>query len=72
MIIKAELLGDNVDNQRLLARGKLIDALSPQGDCESQKQHGFNQDNGKFQVRRNGARHAEMIRIGLSPFSETN
>ena len=72
MIIEAELLGDHVDDQRLLAGRKLIHALCPKWDREAKEQHCLDQDDGKFQMRRDAAPHTQMIRTGMPAFPEPN
>src|SRR5690348_6757147 len=72
MIVEAELLRDHVYQQGLFARWKLIDPFAPQRDREPQQENGLDKDYRKFQVRRNGARHPEIIRIRLSPFPKPN
>ena len=50
MKIKAELLGDDMDKNRIFCRRKFIHAFRPKRDGESQEQNRFDEDYGKFQM----------------------
>src|SRR5438128_12610601 len=64
MKIKAELLGDDVDENRIFCRRKLIHAFRPKRNGKTEQEHGLDQDNGEFQMRGNPTAHTGMISGG--------
>src|SRR5436309_2267631 len=71
MEIPVELLPDGVNENRILVVRKVIHSGRPEGDRESEEQDGFNQNDRKFQMSRNAALHAFVIRDRISAFPET-
>src|SRR4029453_110409 len=72
MVVEAELLRDDVDNQRLFTWRELINALCPKRNSKAEEEHRFDQYDGEFQMRRDTAPHAGVISTRLTPFPETN
>src|SRR5262245_38428830 len=72
MIIETELLRDYVHEQRFVARRKLIHASCPKWNREAKQEHGLDQDDGKFQMRRDAAPHPQMIGPRLPAFPESD
>ena len=74
MKIPAELLANNMDEKRFFAWRELIDALCPKRNGEAEEEHGFDQDNGEFQMRRDAAFHSLVIsnRMPASPEANQN
>src|SRR5439155_7565230 len=70
--IPAKLLANDVDDERFLARRKLIHLLCPERNRKSKQEYGLDQDNREFQMRRDGASYAMVIRSRLPPFPEAN
>ena len=50
MEIPVKLLANGVDQDRILVFGKLIHSFRPKRNGEADQQHGFDQDDGKFQM----------------------
>ena len=71
MEIPVKLLADGVDHDRVLVLRKLIHPLRPKRNGETDEQDGFDQDDGKFQVRGNAALHAFVIRDRMPALAET-
>src|SRR5436190_7318722 len=70
--IPAKLLANDVDNERFLARRKLIHTLCPKRNRKSKQEYGLDQDNREFQMRRDAAPHTVVIRGRVPPFPEAN
>ena len=70
MEIPAKLLTDRVHENRVLVFGKLIHSLRPKRNGETDEQDGFNQHDGKFQMRGNAALHAFVIGDRMLAFAE--
>ena len=60
--IPAKLLAYDVDDERFLAWWKLIHALCPEWNRKSKQEYRLDQDNREFQMRRDGAPYAMVIR----------
>ncbi len=72
MEIPAKLLADGMDHDRVLILGKLIYALGPKRDRETDEQNGFDQHHGKFQVRGNTALNALVVGDRMAAFAEAH
>src|SRR4029453_16492660 len=72
VIIKAELLRDYVHENRVLGGWEFVHALCPKRDREAEQEHGFNQDNREFQMRRDAAFHSVGMSTRMPPFPEAN
>ena len=70
--IPVKLLADGVDHDRVLVLGKLIYSLGPKRDREADEQNGFDQDNGKFQVRGDAALDALVVRDRMPALAEAH
>ena len=71
MKIPIELLADDVNEHRIFGLGKFIHALGPERNGKTDQQDRFDQDDGKFQVRRNAALHPFVISHRMAALAET-
>ena len=67
-----KLLTNGVNKNGIARFGKLIHRFRPQRHGKADEQHGFNQDDGKFQARRDAAGHAFVIGHGMAAAMKTN
>ncbi len=70
MKIPGKLLTDRVDENRILVLRKLIHSLRPKRNREADEQDGFDQHDGKFQMRGNAALHSFVIGDRMLAFPE--
>src|SRR5262249_13772257 len=66
-----KLLADYMNQNRVLTGRKFVYPFSPKRDGEANKQHGFNEDAGEFQVRGDRTAHAVMISFRMAALVET-
>ena len=71
MKIPVKLLADRVDENRVLGLGKLIHPLGPKRNRKPDEQHGLDEDDGKFQVRRDATLDAFVVGDRMFAFAET-
>ena len=61
MKVPVELLTDGVNKNRIFVARKFIHAFGPKRNSKADEQNGFDQHDGKFQMRGDAALHAFMI-----------
>src|SRR5262249_39159191 len=72
VIVPTELLADHMNKISIPARWKFVDAFPPKRNGKADQKHGFDHDDGKFQMRRDVAAHTFMIGYGLTAAAKTN
>ena len=71
MKIPAKLLPDGVDEDGVFVFRKFVDPFRPERNGEADEQDRLDQDDGKFQVSRDAARDAFVIRHRIAAFPKT-